>query len=156
MNDDACSPSERDCCALALRLIDVVRGTLPLGASDAILAPDVTLHLDELTVHGRDRWQAFVRYFRYRWRQRDLALRFDETLADGDEVTMRGRVLDSTAGSESPFHLRFRVADGRVCEVWTSRANYVAIHGRHITWRWGFVWFLIRWHWWELTRAGRE
>ena len=41
-------------------------------------------------------------------------------------------------------------------EIWSSRANYVAIHGERFAMRWGLALFLVRWRWWLLTHPDRE
>ena len=129
--------------AVVARLLGAVGGDVPLAEAVHLLAPDVICHMDRFTAHGTAAWVDWVEFIRSRGvpNVRAYVERL-ETGADGI-ITVFGGLTVGARGKSSPRGgvARYRVVDGRITEIWTSRWNYEIIFGpkvRHPL-RWLFV-----------------
>jgi hypothetical protein len=117
--------------AVVARLLAAVGGDVPLAEAVHLLAPDVVCHMDRVTARGSEAWVDWVRFIRSRGVP-DLKVVVErlETGADGI-VTAYGGLTVGAPGKWSPRggSARYRVVDGRIVEIWTSRWNYEIIFG---------------------------
>jgi SnoaL-like domain len=107
---------------------------MPLSDAVHLLAPDVICHMDRFTARGPDAWTDWVEFIRSRGVEnvKVVVERF-ETGADGI-ITAYGGLTAGPEGSAVPRggSARYRVKDGRIAEIWTSRSNYEAVFGRTV------------------------
>jgi hypothetical protein len=117
--------------AVVARLLAAVGGDAPLTEAVHLLAPDVVCHMDRFTARGADAWVDWVEFIRSRG-VGDLQVEVErlETGADGI-ITAFGGFTAGLGGTSAPRSgsARYRVVDGRIAEIWTSRWNYEAIFG---------------------------
>jgi len=137
--------------SLVLELMAVAGGDAELARGEAIVDPQIVMHMDGFTARGRGRWRGFMRYLRHHRRRLGLRLACDDANVAGDRVTVHAHVHGGRSGQERPVVATFRIADGRVVELWTRRANYTAVLGDTFATRWGFLVFLVRVTWWLRT-----
>ena len=113
------------------RLLAAVGGDAPLTEAVHLLAPDVVCHMDQFTARGADAWIDWVEFIRSRGVE-DLKVEVErfETGADGI-ITAYGGFTAGLGGTSAPrgASARYRVVDGRIVEIWTSRWNYEVIFG---------------------------
>jgi hypothetical protein len=115
------------------RLAQILSGRLDLSEGESVMHSDAVLHMDRYTFHGRDAWRCWIQFIRSRPGQADLEISCDrmDLLADGRvkaygswRATVRGRAVVSP---EATATYRFR--EGKIAEVWTTRANYQIMFG---------------------------
>lgn len=143
------------------RVIAALSGDVPLAGVEACLDRDVIIHVDGSETHrGIGLWKRWVHLMRERGRLDDL--RFEpDTMAITDgviDVTFRWSGVPRRgrdAGQPRTLnHVRYRVEDDRIVEIWTRKANYVDVFGGFIRFTplyrlfllWGLVYFLVRRH----------
>ena len=125
------------------RLLATVGGDVPLTEAVHLLAPDVICHMDRFTARGADAWLDWVEFIRSRGVPNvKVEVARIETGADGIIIAFGG----FTAGSRETVSsrggsARYRVVDGRVAEIWTSRWNYEIIFGPKV--RHPLRWLLV-------------
>lgn len=113
------------------RLLAAVSGDVPMAEGVRVLAPDVICHMDRFTARGVDAWEDWVEFIRSRGVENVRAeVRTIETGPDGI-ITAIGDVTGGPGakGGRSGGRVRYRVVDGRIAEIWTSRWNYEMIFG---------------------------
>jgi hypothetical protein len=117
--------------AVVMRLLASIGGDAPLAEVVPLLAPDVICHMDRFTVRGADVWVDWVEFLRSRSVD-NLKVEVErlETGADGI-ITAFGGLTTGSGGTSasSGGSARYRVVDGRIAEIWTSRWNYEKIFG---------------------------
>jgi hypothetical protein len=120
--------------SLVARLLAAVGGDEPLDTVVHLLAPDVICHMDQFTSRGPDAWMDWVEFIRSRGVENvHVVVERFETEAD-EIITAYGGLV---AGPEGTAALRggsarYRVKDGRIAEIWTSRSNYEVVFGRKV------------------------
>lgn len=128
--------------AVVARLLAGI-GDGPLSEAVYLLAPDVVCHMDRFTARGADVWVDWVLFIRSRGVE-NLKVVVDryETGADGI-ITAFGGLTAGFEGTTSPRAgtARYRVVDGRIVEIWTSRWNYEIIFGPRV--RRPLSWLLV-------------
>ncbi len=120
--------------AVVAHLLAAIGGDAPLATVVHLLAPDVICHMDHFTVRGADAWVDWVEFLRSRSVERlNVAVERLETGADGI-ITAFGGLTAGPGGTSAPRggSARYRVVDGRIVEIWTSRWNYEAIFGAKV------------------------
>lgn len=126
------------------RLMAVIGGKTPIEDATHLLVPDVICHMGGYTVHGVDAWMRWVRYIRSRGVE-DLEPEIDRMIPSPDgTITAVGRLRGKRRGRfviAGEGSATYRVKDGRITEIWTSRENYELIFGRlvHHPWSWLLV-----------------
>jgi hypothetical protein len=129
--------------AVVARLLAAIGGDVPLAEVVHLLAPDVICHMDRLTARGPDAWIDWVEFIRSRGAP-DVRAEVErlETGADGI-ITAFGGLTAGPAGTlpSRGGTARYRVADGRIAEIWTSRWNYEIIFGPKV--RHPLSWLLV-------------
>jgi hypothetical protein len=129
--------------ALVARLVEVIGGAAPLSEAERLLAPDVISHMDRFTVRGIGVWMDWLEFL---LSKSGGGVTVDVgrmvTNADGS-ITVFGvlRPARSPLSSRQEHQATYRVQDGRIAEIWTTRGSYEMIFGpqvRHPV-RWLFV-----------------
>ena len=137
--------------ALVARLLASIGSDAPPTEVVHLLAPGVICHMDRFTVRGADAWVDWVEFLRSRG-VGNLKAEVErlETGADGI-ITAFGGLTTGSGGASAPSRgsARYRVVDGRIVEIWTSRWNYEIIFGPkvHHPLRWLLV--LVRMALWR-------
>jgi hypothetical protein len=119
--------------AIVSRLIEILAGRAPISQAPQIVARDVVSHVDGYTFRGINTWAKWLSYVRARSRVGAPDLETDRLVTNEDgTVTAYGRWKGRKDGEPvlSPeVWARYRVVDGKVFEIWTTRANYVFLLG---------------------------
>ena len=125
------------------RLLDVICGRAPLSEAEHLLAPDVISHMDRFTVRGTRVWKDWLEFLLSN-AEGSVTVDVDRmvTNADGSITAFGGlRPARSPLPSRQEHQATYRVQNGRIVEIWTTRGNYEMIFGpkvRHPV-RWLFV-----------------
>lgn len=146
----------------------ILSGTAPIEKGADLLAPDVVCNVDDWRFEGINVWANWIRYVRAHGRVTALTVLLDELVTNADgTITARGRFTGLRDGrrvvSES-CSARYRLAGGRIVEVWSTRRNYALMCGVHVENRAGFALELLRVWWWKsrtpqldlIDRAGEQ
>jgi hypothetical protein len=129
--------------ALVARLIDVIGGRVPMSEAEHLLAPDVVSHMDGYTVRGTAVWIDWLAFLLSKAKG-SVTVEVDRMVTGRDgRITVFGWLqAPHTADSARRQHrATYRVENGRIAEIWTTRGNYEMIFGpkvRHPV-RWLFV-----------------
>ena len=144
----------------------ILSGDKPIEAGAELLSPKVVAHVDGWRFEGINVWANWIQYLRTRGRLSEPTLVVDriETNPDGT-VTAHGRWAGVREGREmtsEPCRARYRMSEGRIVEIWSTRRNYAFLCGRHVEYRLGLALELLRAHRWkqntpqlDLTSDGR-
>ena len=144
--------------ATVARLTAILGGELPIHAGAGIIAPDVVAHVDGWRFQGINVWANWIDYLRTRGRVAEPTLLVDElTVRPDSMVTLRGRwqgARDGRVATSKPGAATYRLENGRIAEIWSTRANYAFLCGAHVEYHWGLAYELLRTQW-TRTRAPR-
>ena len=129
------------------RLVSIVGGEVPIDEGSKIVAPRVTIHMDGSDYCGYNGWHAWITFIRTRRQVVNLTLELVRMVPQDDgTVRMYGRWRAVRKGTpvvsaEDKVSVRYRVEDGMIVEIWTTRVNYVVIFGSWIKYKvaWWFV-----------------
>lgn len=126
----------------------VLRGDAPIESGAEFMAHDVVAHVDDWRFQGINVWANWIHYIRTRGRLASPTLLLDELVTETDAIiTARGRWSGVRGGRQvisRPCAARYRLVDGRIVEIWSTRGNYVPLCGAHVEYRWGFAAELLR------------
>lgn len=125
--DSQRSPDE----ALVVQLLDVISGRAPMADAERLLAPDVISHMDQWTVRGTRVWYDWLEFILSKAKG-NVAVELDRIVRNGDgTLTAYGWLRSEGAplSRRQEHHATYRVTDGRIAEVWTTRGNYEMIFG---------------------------
>lgn len=129
----------------------ILSGAAPIENGADLFAPDVVCNVDGWRFQGINVWANWIKYVRTRGRVTGLTVLLDELVDETDgTVTARGRFSGMRDGRQiisKPCSARYRLVNGRIVEVWSTRLNYAFMCGSHL---WCHVGFII-----ELLRASR-
>ena len=135
--------------SLVARLLAAVGGDASRDEVVHLLAPDVICHMDQFTARGPDAWVDWVRFIRSRGVENvRVVVERLETGADGI-ITAYGGLTAGPVGRSVPRggNARYRVKDGRIAEIWTSRSNYEVVFGskvhRPLSWMLVLLWMAL-------------
>jgi hypothetical protein len=142
--------------ATVTRLLDILRGESSIESGVAIMAQDVVANVDAWRFEGINVWANWIQYLRTRGRVDALTLFVDELVVNRDAtITVRG-CWSAMRGERRVFSkscsARYRIENGRIVEIWSTRRNYALMCGAHVERRTGFAVELLRAWWWK-TRA---
>ena len=134
--------------ALVARLLAAVGGDVAMAEAVRLLAPDVICHMDRYAVRGRDAWVAWVEFIRSRGVE-NLKVQVDRYVTGADGIiTAFGSLTGGPEGASVPRGgstrggtARYRVVDGQIVEIWTSRWNYEIIFAAKV--RHSLSWLLV-------------
>lgn len=142
--------------AVVARLMAILAGDAPIENGAELMTADVVAHVDGWRFEGINVWANWIRYIHTRRRAAEPMLLIDEIATEGDAtVVVRGRWTrghGARAAVSAQGEARYRLVGGRIVEMWSTRGNYAALCGAHLTTRVGFAVELLRVWWWK-TRA---
>jgi hypothetical protein len=135
------------------RLLDILSGRSPIESGVELIAQDVVANVDGWRFDGINVWANWIQYLRTRGRVEALTLFVDRVTVDDDAiVTVRG-CWSAMRGERRVFSkscsARYRLVEGRIVEIWSTRRNYAFICGAHVEYRAGFAAELLRAWWWK-------
>jgi hypothetical protein len=134
--------------ATVSRLIEVLAGRAPLSDARDIVATDVVSHMDGFTFRGIDTWAAWLSFVRARSLVGPPDLETERLVTNDDgTVTAYGRWVGHLAGQRvlsGEIWARYRVAEGKIAEVWTHRRNYVFLLGPVVQSRLGLMRVMVQ------------
>jgi hypothetical protein len=144
--------------ATVARLTTILKGELPIHVGSEIIAPGVVAHVDGWRFEGINVWANWIHYLRTRGRVADPTLLVDELSVRPDaKVTIRGRwqgTRDGRVATSKPGMATYRLENGRIVEIWSTRTNYAFLCGAHVEYHLGLAYELLRTQWWQ-TRVPR-
>ena len=130
------------------RLMAILSGDAPIHAGSEIIAPDVVAHVDGWRFQGINVWANWIDYIRTRGCVAEPTLLLDEVVVHPDTtVTARGRWQGDRDGrvvTSKPAAATYRLAEGRIVEIWSTRRNYSFLCGGHLEYHGGLVFELLR------------
>jgi len=142
--------------ATVTRLLDILSGKSPIESGVELIAPDVVANVDGWRFEGINVWANWIHYLRIRGRVHSLTLYVEQVVVESDgTVTARGRwsaMQGEARAISKSCSARYRLVNGRIVEIWSTRRNYAFMCGPHVEHRAGFVVELLRAWWWK-TRA---
>jgi hypothetical protein len=135
------------------RLLDILSGVSPIESGVELIAPDVVANVDAWSFQGINVWANWIKYLRTRSRVDGLTLFVDRVVVESDEtVTVRG-CWSAMRGEHRVFSklcsARYRLENGRIVEIWSTRRNYAFMCGAHVERHVGFAVELLRAWWWK-------
>ena len=140
-------------CGKVASLMAILSGEAPIESGVALLAADVVFHVDGWRFQGINVWANWIRYTRTRGRVTDPKVVVDEIVTEPDgTVTVRGRWTGMRRGRQlnsKPCSARYRFADGRIVEAWSTRHNYAFLCGSYLWCPLGFAVQLLFASWWK-------
>lgn len=147
------SESEANRAAVA-RLMTILSGESPIETGSEIIAHDVVAHVDGWTFQGINVWANWIDYIRTRGRVAQPTLVVDELVVGTDAtVTVRARwqgVRQGQLRTSKQGVATYRLDEGRIVEIWSTRGNYAFLCGAHVSLHVGFVFELLRSRWQRL------
>jgi hypothetical protein len=120
--------------ALVVRLLAVISGDAPMADAEQLLAPDVISHMDRWTVRGITVWYDWLAFLRSKVEGHvTVELHRLVTHEDGT-ITAYGNLRTANApfASRQEHRATYRLENGRIAEVWTTRGNYEMIFGPRV------------------------
>ena len=144
----------------------ILSGDTPIEAGAQLLSPHVVANVDGWRFEGINVWANWIRYIRTRARVAEPTLVVDRIDLNPDAtVTARGRwagMRDGQRMTSRPCMARYRLEEGRIVEIWSTRRNYAFLCGRHVEYRLGLAFEFLRVRRWkrgapqlDLTSHGR-
>jgi len=135
-----------------LRLLGIVAGKAPIPHGVELLAQDVVIHMDGYTFCGINTWAAWISYLRTRNRVSNLDVEVDRLVGNVDgTINAHGRWKAQRQGKEvssADLQVRYRVVDGVVVEIWTTRTNYAFPVGPMMGFRAGHLLIMAHVYFW--------
>lgn len=139
--------------AVVAKLMGILSGDTPIEAGADLLSPEVVAHVDGWRFEGINVWANWIRYIRTRGRLADPTLLLDRIEMNPDAtVTAHGRwegMRDGRRMASKPCQARYRMAEGRIVEIWSTRRNYAFLCGRHVEYQLGLALELLRARRWK-------
>jgi hypothetical protein len=120
--------------ALVVRLLAVISGEAPLAEAEHLLAPDVISHMDQWTVRGVTVWYDWLEFLLSKV-EGNVTVVLDRLVTREDgTITAYGnlRTANAPCASRQEHQATYRLENGRIVEVWTTRGNYEMIFGRKV------------------------
>ena len=119
-------------------LARVISGEASRESARDYLDPNVRLHMDSAEYHGIKMWFRWIHLIRNCGRIRGLRMTPCELQRDPSDpalVNLQMRWSGVDRDRNAPLadgrmcHVRYRIANGKVTEIWTRRINYAFIFG---------------------------
>ena len=138
--------------ATVARLIAILSGEAPIETGAEFMAHDVVAYVDGWRFQGINVWANWIHYIRTRERVESPTLLLDALHVERDgTVSVRGRWRGVRGGRpviSKTGAAKYRLVDGRIVEIWSTRRNYALLCGAHVEYRAGFAAELVRaWRW---------
>ena len=135
------------------RLLDILSGRSPIESGVDLIAQDVVANVDGWRFDGINVWANWILYLRTRGRVEALTLFVDQVTVDSDAIVTVCGCWSAMRGERRVFSkscsARYRLVNGRIVEIWSTRRNYAFICGAHVESRAGFAAELLRAWWWK-------
>jgi hypothetical protein len=142
------------------RLIEILAGRTALSQASEIIAQDVVSHMDGHTFRGIEVWASWLSYIRTHSRVGPPDLETDRLVTNDDgTISAYGRWKGCVGGEpalSTEIWARYRVVQGKIVEIWTTRVNYVFLLGPIMNSRAGLVLVMLRMFLWSLTSGKRD
>ena len=139
--------------AVVAKLMTILSGHTPIEVGVELLSPRVVAHVDGWRFEGINVWANWIQYLRTRGRMAEPTLIVDRIEMNRDAtVTAHGRwagMRDGRRMTSQPCRASYRLAEGRIVEIWSTRRNYAFLCGRHLEYRAGLALELLRAHRWK-------
>lgn len=137
-------PHDRD---IVEHLVEMIAGTRDTADAPNVLHQDVISHMDDLTFRGISAWQTWLAFIRAHSRVGNLTADCDRIVTNPDQtLTVYGRWrgdAQTAPAVSSEVWATYRVQDGLVVEIWTTRTNYTFILGPIMRFRIGLLIMLV-------------
>jgi cation diffusion facilitator CzcD-associated flavoprotein CzcO len=138
---DAASRAPAASASVIANIVEMLSGRLSREQAANYIDPQIIIHMDSATHRGIELWQKWLYLIRNCGRLRQLRLVLSELSADPQDPAIMNLVgrwvgvgrydgVPHEASHTSRF--RYRLANGRVVEMWTHKTNYDVILGRWI------------------------
>lgn len=125
-----------------------------LARVNQLINEDVLSHLDQYTAHGLQVWRQWVHFINSRRAVTCLETQLERMAVEPDErVTVWGRWQAKRKGQtviSEGICATYRIHDGRIVEIWTTRTNYTFILGPLMRSQWGLALVLLYFSVWRL------
>ena len=139
--------------ATVARLMTILSGDAPIESGAEFISHDVVAYVDGWRFQGINVWANWIRYIRSRERVSSPTLLLDELVVERDRtVSVRGRWRGERGGRpviSKAGEARYRLVDGHIVEIWSTRRNYALLCGAHVEYRAGFAMELLRAQRWK-------
>ena len=134
---------------------EILAGRRPLEDAAGAFASEVIMHADHYSMRGSAQgWMRWVAFMWARSQAEGLRGEFESFARRPDgTLTGTGRWYGSRDGEELrslPVTARYRVVDGRIVEMWSTRSNYTLILGESFDTSLGFWLTIARFGAWSL------
>lgn len=143
---------EHDGKATISRLMGILAGKTPISHGVELIGQDVVAHMDGITFRGINTWANWIRYIQTRDRVTDLDLEVDQFVTNDDgTITATGRWKGRSQGRQifsRDLWARYRLQDGVIVEIWTTRTNYEFMLGPFMRSRAGQFYFMLHVYFW--------
>ena len=141
--------------ATVARLIAILSGEAAIETGAEFVAHDVVAYVDGWRFQGINVWANWIHYIRTRERVASPTLLLDALHVEHDgTVSIRGRWRGVRGGRpviSKTGAAKYRLVDGRIVEIWSTRRNYAFVCGAHTESHAGFAVELLRAWWWKST-----
>jgi hypothetical protein len=138
--------------ALVSRLMGILAGNTPIPQGVDIIAQNVVAHMDGIKFHGINTWANWIRFIRTRGDLDGLELVVDRLVTNDDgTITAFGNWKAHKNGEEivsNELWARYRIRNGRIVEIWTTRTNYVFMLGPIMSSRTGQLMYMVHMYFW--------
>lgn len=138
-------------------LLEAFAGQRSIEEGEAVLAPDVQVHMDGLSFRGRDGWSTWARHSHATWgfdalRFEQVGQRFDP-VTDRLDVDLVAVITEGGVERRSPSAtFGYRFEGEQVVEIWTRRSNYTALYGERFGTALGFAAHLAKMQLWARSQ----
>lgn len=134
--------------ATVYRLIEILAGRAPISQATELMAQDVVSHMDGFSFRGIKTWAKWLSYIRTRSLVGAPDLETERLVSNKDgTITAYGRWKGRKGGApvlSTEIWATYRVSNGKVVEIWTTRTNYVFILGPIIRTRLGLLLVMLQ------------
>lgn len=143
------------------RLLTILAGRTGVSKGAEIIDQNVISHMDDYTFRGIGAWGNWITFIRSRSRVSELDLIRDRFVVNPDHtISAYGKWVATRHGKRvvsDEVSATYRVKEGLIVEIWTTRTNYTLIFGPMMRYRIGCLLVLLRlWLWSRLTTKGRS
>lgn len=139
--------------ALVWRLSGILAGDELISAGKEFIAEDVDMHMDGYRFKDISTWMTWLRFIRSRPRVKDLNLIERRVVVKGDRIHLSGRWSGYINGeykeSDEEGGAVYRVKEGKIVEIWTTRTNYPFMFGNMMKYNLGWLAVLTYLYFWS-------
>ena len=128
--------------ALVWRLSGILAGDELISAGKEFIAEDVDMHMDGYRFKGISTWMTWLRFIRSRPRVKDLNLIDRKVVVKDGRIQLSGQwsgYIKGTYRESEEGGASYRVEDGKIVEIWTTRTNYPFMFGNIMKYNLGWL-----------------